>query len=48
MAGTPKKRLFTAEIKMMQEKGQKIPQHGFDQADVPADAPEKSNGVSNE
>tara|TARA_B100001971_G_scaffold154177_1_gene143503 strand:- start:117 stop:260 length:144 start_codon:yes stop_codon:yes gene_type:complete len=45
MAGTQKKRLFTAEIKMMQEKGQKIPQHGFDQADVPADAPEKSNGT---
>ena len=45
MAGTPKKRLFNAEIKMMQEKGQKIPQHGFDQADVPADAPEKSNGT---
>tara|TARA_B100000315_G_scaffold260520_1_gene322558 strand:+ start:7407 stop:8213 length:807 start_codon:yes stop_codon:yes gene_type:complete len=48
MAGTSKKRRFTAELKMLQEKGQEIPQHVFDQEGGSTDAPEKSNGVSNE
>jgi len=47
MAGTPKKRLFTAEIKMLQEKGLELPDHVFSQEDGAADESEKSNGVSN-
>ncbi len=48
MAGTPKKRLFTAEIKMLQEKGQALPEHLSYQEDEVDDTPVKSNGVSNE
>jgi hypothetical protein len=36
MAGTPTKKLFSAEIKMMKEKGQELPQHVFERPDAEA------------
>jgi chemotaxis protein CheZ len=48
MAGAPNKRLFSAELKMIQEKGQELPQQSFYQEGNAAAEPLNSNGVSNE
>ncbi|MBT3989472.1 MAG: hypothetical protein HON14_06380 [Rhodospirillaceae bacterium] len=47
MAGTPTKKLFTAEIKMMKEKGQELPQHVFETSGSEAAPTPTSKGVSN-
>jgi len=47
MAGAPTKKLFTAEIKMMQEKGQELPKHTFEVNDVEAVSTPGTKGVSN-
>ncbi|MFP6710775.1 MAG: protein phosphatase CheZ [Rhodospirillales bacterium] len=47
MAGTPTKKLFSAEIKMMKEKGQELPQHVFERPDAEAIPQQTVNGVSN-
>ena len=47
MAGTPAKKLFTAEIKMMQEKGQELPTHIFEASNVEVAPTPETKGVSN-
>jgi chemotaxis protein CheZ len=47
MAGTPTKKLFTAEIKMMQENGQELPERVFETRELGSMPDTSSNGVSN-
>lgn len=47
MAGTPTKKLFTAEIKLMKEKGQKIPQPALETKSAETEPVPAAGGVSN-
>ena len=47
MAGTPTKKLFTAELKMLKEKGLEVPQRAFDNHEAESVSAPETNGVSN-